>query len=236
MKNIFKSPPLLLLFINLWAGVEVFSQTEKTHISKNYQFSTEAKTKVFYLANINGSISIQGHNSNEIILSAEKTIEANTKETLDLGKSLQVGYMKRGDSIIIYIEGDCPGFQYKKNKHFGGNRAWRYDWDECENGDFDFQFDFDVTIPADAEVVVSTINNGDIEVNKIDGAIFANNINGNIVLNNIVGQVRAHTINGHVNLQYTKNPLNPSRFYSLNGDIKANYLKNLSADLSFKSL
>ncbi len=231
MKNISKPMLLLLLVINFLTGSEVFSQTEKTQITKSYQFPTEAKTKIFYLANINGSINIHGHDAKEIILKAEKTITAKTKEALEMGKSLQVGHLQRGDSVIIYIEGACPTFEYKK----GGHRAWRYDWDDCHQDDPQFQFDFDVAVPANAQVVVSTVNNGDISVDKIEQAIFANNINGSITLNNIIGQVRAHTINGHVNLHYLKNPEKSSRFYSLNGNINAHYIKNLSADLSFKS-
>lgn len=234
MNTSLKLTPKILFPLFLLITSAVFAQTEKTTIPKTYQFSPENRTKVFYLANINGSVVVRGHNSNEVKLTAERTVRVNSKEELERAKSVKIASMRRGDSIIVYINGPCNKFQFRTGK-YQGNQGWCYDWDECEDKDFHYQFDFDVTIPADANLVVSTINKGDIQVDKISGVIIANNINGGITLNDISNQAKARTINGDVNLQYNENPQQPSRFYTLNGNINAYYPKDLSIDLTFKS-
>jgi DUF4097 and DUF4098 domain-containing protein YvlB len=95
--------------------------------------------------------------------------------------------------------------------------------------------DFTIKIPFSLNLIVSTVNEGDITVEKISGVIKANNINGSIHLANLKREADASTINGDVDIEYSANPQKDCRFYSLNGDINALFQKGLAANLSFES-
>jgi DUF4097 and DUF4098 domain-containing protein YvlB len=95
--------------------------------------------------------------------------------------------------------------------------------------------DFVLKVPASVNLLLSTVNDGDITVQNMKGAVNANNINGSIKLSNLVREVKASTINGDVDIDYAHNPDKASRFYTLNGDINANFQKGLGASMSFES-
>jgi DUF4097 and DUF4098 domain-containing protein YvlB len=95
--------------------------------------------------------------------------------------------------------------------------------------------DFTLKVPFAMNVVVSTVNDGNIVIQQVGGAVQANNVNGSIKLANLTRETHASTINGDVDIEYDKNPGKECRFYSLNGDINAFFQKGLAANLSFES-
>jgi DUF4097 and DUF4098 domain-containing protein YvlB len=115
-------------------------------------------------------------------------------------------------------------------------RNWNYDWNDCRKGcreEFDYTMDFVVKVPASISVLVSTVNDGDVVVENVNGAVSANNVNGSIKLTNLMREADASTINGDVDIVYAKNPLKDCRFYSLNGDINALVSKRIGGQHEF---
>jgi DUF4097 and DUF4098 domain-containing protein YvlB len=96
-------------------------------------------------------------------------------------------------------------------------------------------FNFVVKVPAGINVIVSTVNDGNVTVENVKGKVRAENVNGAIKLVALAGSTYASTINGDVDVDYTKNPNQDSRYYTLNGDINALFVKGLGATLNFKS-
>ena len=94
---------------------------------------------------------------------------------------------------------------------------------------------FVVKVPSAINVMASTINEGDISIDNVSGAVIADNINGSIKLNKLVREARASTINGDVDVEYVSNPTKDCRFYTLNGDINAWFQRGLAASMSFES-
>jgi hypothetical protein len=64
------------------------------------------------------------------------------------------------------------------------NSSWGYEWDGCNNNDgrFDFNMNFVIKVPRTANVLMSTINNGNVEISNVAGTVKAFNINGSISL------------------------------------------------------
>src|SRR5690606_21703687 len=113
-----------------------------------------------------------------------------------------------------------------------------YNWNDCGKNcmeNFSYTLDFIVKVPAGINVMVSTINEGEISVENGKGIVRARNINGSIKLKNLMREAEASTINGDVDVEYAKNPAKDCRFYSLNGDIHASFQKGLAANFSFES-
>jgi DUF4097 and DUF4098 domain-containing protein YvlB len=148
--------------------------------------------------------------------------------------------MDRADTIILYTEGVCNNFgrRNKKNGDWTHNNGWGYQWnnrdEDCEEL-VDYSFDYVIKVPMTVNLMLSTVNDGDVEIENLRGGIVANNVNGGIKLSNISREANASTINGYVDITYVKNPEKACRFYTLNGDINAWFQKGLSANLSFES-
>lgn len=243
MKNVIK----ILVLILIAGTLQLKAQTHTEKIAKEYTFEKKSSDNALMVANINGSVKVEGYAGDKIIVEVTKTISGKTNERLEKGKAnIQLGVVDRADTLILYVEGTGAQFGRKKDsRHSRYNADWGYDWCCNNNGnnncncncrnEFDYKMDFVVKVPASVHVIASTINDGNISVNNVSGAVIADNINGSIELNKLVREARASTINGDVDVEYATNPTKDCRFYSLNGDINAWFQRGLAANMSFES-
>ena len=226
----------------LFAVTVAMAQQFTEKITKKLNFEKESETNVVIVANINGNVKVEGYNGNEIMVTVEKKIMAKNQDRLEEGKKdIQLGIINLSDSLILYVEGACSRFG-RKNQEYHRNKkerkGWDYDWSSSEEAcweDFQFLMHFTISVPASVNLVVSTINNGEIEVNNLTGHVSANNVNGGIQLTAIAGPTDVSSINGGIRLEYASNPSGPCRFYALNGDIKATFKRGLDATVGFES-
>jgi DUF4097 and DUF4098 domain-containing protein YvlB len=217
-------------------------QTFSEKIVKEVGFETRALSNALIVANINGSIDVAGYEGEKIVLEVTKTIKAKTANRLEQGKKeIQLGMIDRADTLIFYVEGTCNKFGRNTNKehNWGTDDGWSYNWSNCKgehcDTPYDYTLNFKLKVPFSVNLLVSTINDGNIIVANMKGAMRANNINGSIKFSNIAKEASASTINGDVDVEYVKNPDKACRFYTLNGDINAWFQKGLAANLSFQS-
>src|SRR5258706_4342091 len=223
----------LILCLPAFANAQTF--TDK--ITKELRFEKASANNTLVLANINGSMTVQGYDGDKILIEAERTIKAKTDARLEQGKKeMQLMQIDKFDTLIGYVGGGFHQFWDRTNRKH--NNGWSYHWD-CDNGDcnppYDYISNFSVKVPRGINVEVSTVNEGNVTVENINGAVKANNINGAIRLTSIGGPADACTINGDVDIDYLRNPNKDCKYYSLNGDINALFVKGLAANMSFKS-
>ncbi|MBT1705663.1 hypothetical protein [Chryseosolibacter indicus] len=233
---------LLIVFIGLMVLKSAsIAQTHTEKINRELSFEKQSAANAIVIANINGSIKVEGYDGQKVLVEVIKSVSAKTEARLEKGKQqLQLGVIDRADTLVLYVEDGCNSFG-KANRRGNGEwkqGGWGYNWD-CNKGncktEYDYKMDFVIKVPATINVFASTINEGNISVAKVSGTVKANNINGSIALANLVKEAEASTINGDVDIDYEKNPSNDCRFYSLNGDINALFNKGLAANLSFES-
>lgn len=234
------------LVIVIFLAVQQFcwAQTFTDKINKEFSFEKKGAENALMIANINGDVKVTGYEGDKVILEVTRTITAKTQQRLELGKKeLQLGSIDRADTLIFYAEGACNDFGKTKNrKHDWGSRnGWGYNWSESEgrgnhcDPPYDYTLDFTIKVPVYVNLMLSTINDGDVTVENIKGGLKVENVNGSIKLTNISREATATTINGNVDVEYVSNPLKDCRFYSLNGDINAWFQKGLAANMSFES-
>ncbi|MGE0588837.1 MAG: hypothetical protein AB7O48_09700 [Cyclobacteriaceae bacterium] len=229
--------------IMLWSlALPSFAQQFNETIKKELQFEKRGTSNALMIANINGHVRVEGYNGDKILLTVDKEIMAKTNERLEKGKTeIQLGVIDLVDTLIVYVKIPCSDFgrrnqRYHRNKRDG--KGWNYDWSSWGNDckeEYRYLMNFTVKVPSNINLAVSTINDGDISVHNVKGAVFADNINGSVKLTSIAGVTSASTINGDVDLEYDANPVAACRYYSLNGDINANFKKGLGASVSFES-
>lgn len=233
---------LIIIFL---AGITsvAYSQTFREKTGKELSFTKKSPDNTVMVININGSVKIKGYKGDKIIVEAEKVIHAKTDEILERAKEkISVGYKDLSDTLIFYVDGLCNRFGKHNENHNKRNGYWGYNWNNCRDEDgwvkdesYDYTFNFTVQVPEDANVVVSTVNKGNIEVLNVSGVVVANNVNGSITLNHLKNETVAHTVNGDVDLSYDVNPSGNCRFYTLNGNINADFSPGLAANVSFES-
>jgi hypothetical protein len=225
---------IMILTLAAWS-VAGQAQSHQQTINKTLQFEKPAATNVLYVANINGNVRAEGYNGSTIQIEVVKKITAKTESRLEAAKALlDLGVIDRSDTIFVYVKGVCGTFSNKNSGRWKNNSSWGYNWNDCEQS-FDYKMDFVIKVPYSSNIYLSTINEGDISAENIQGIVNAKNINGGISLNKISNINYAHTINGDVTMNIDKHPTQKGSYYSLNGDIVANYRRGLSAELSFKS-
>ncbi len=226
---------LLMAFAN-----SVTAQTFTETISKELTFEKVGVENTVLVANINGDVHVVGYEGTKVIVEVSKKITAKSQQRLEAGKrEIQLGVVDRADTLIFYMQGGCNVFgkQDWKARNFGTRNKWTYNWEGDNHCDtkYDYKLDFTIKVPYTVNLVLSTINNGDISVENVNGTLKVENINGGIKLKNISREASATTINGKVDVEYAKNPDKPCRFYTLNGDINAWFQKGLTANMAFKS-
>lgn len=225
--------------------VPIYAQLFTEKITKELTFEKKGSNTLM-LFNINGSISVEGYAGDKVIIEVEKRITAKTDQRLEEGKQeVQLGVMDRADTLLVYVKGICSEFGKRQRTKRGNWQAkyngYGYDWNDWgrRNSDcdkrYDYRMNFTIKVPQGINVLASTVNGGDVEIKSVTGYVLADNVNGSIKLTNISGATYASTINGSVDLDYSGNPNGDSRYYSLNGDINANFRKGLAAQLTFKS-
>lgn len=93
-----------------------------------------------------------------------------------------------------------------------------------------------VFVPVTTSVNLSTVNDGDIEVEGIKGEIEVNNVNGSVHLRDVSGWVVAHALNGDLTVTFREvTPDKSMSFSSLNGTIDVTLPASTKATLNLKS-
>ncbi|HNP08877.1 MAG TPA: hypothetical protein PKN99_14705 [Cyclobacteriaceae bacterium] len=230
---------IILLMVCYWSG---FAQQFNETIKKELAFEKKSDKNALMIANINGSIKVEGYDGDKIVVEVNKEIMAKTNDRLEKGKvEIQLGVIDLADTLILYVKGTCSDFgrgnqRYHRNERAG--KGWNYNWSnwgkDCKE-EYRYLMNFTVKVPYGINLAVSTINDGDISVEKVSGGLYADNINGSIRLTHISGATHVSSINGDIDLTYDRNPSLPCRYYALNGDINIHVKKGLGASVSFES-
>lgn len=231
----------IVVILNILFSFSVGAQTFTEKITKEFSFEKKGINNALLVANINGDVKVTGYEGDKVLVEVTRTFNAKTPERLEKSKSqITLGIMDRADTLIFYTAGLCSKFG-KKSKNEGDwthRNGWGYDWndrdEDCKELS-DYKFDYKIKVPSSVNVIVSTVNDGNVEIENLKGVIVANNVNGGITLSNISREATASTINGDVDVTYSQNPNKDCRFYTLNGDINAWFQKGLSANMSFES-
>lgn len=220
------------------------AQTDTEKMTKTLNFEKPGPGNTLVVANLNGSITIEGYEGTSIYLEATRTLQGKSTDRLEAAKkAVQIKEIDRADTLIVYVEGTGMNFGRRSHNN-GGTCTWgyagccnnRYACDHCDcDVPYDYRMDFTIKVPHNVNLLVSTVNEGDVAIRNVSGAVTANNINGGIRLTNLVREAKATTINGNVDVEYASNPKADCRFYTLNGDINAWFQKGLAASMSFES-
>lgn len=233
----------LIVWLVFMMGISVplTAQTHSEKIVKEFVFEKKHSGNALMIVNINGNIKVEAYEGDKIQVEITKSIAGKTQDRLEKGKQeVQLGIVDLADTIVLYTSTPCHHFERSspKSRHSHMGTNWGYSWDQsgrsCHES-YRYTLDFRVKIPSTVNLLVSTVNDGDVVVENVNGVVTAHNVNGSIRLNNLMRESEARTINGDVDIEYAQNPQRDCKFYTLNGDINASFQKGLTASLGFQS-
>jgi hypothetical protein len=94
----------------------------------------------------------------------------------------------------------------------------------------------EIQVPKKTNLELSTVNNGRIVVEGVEGELELSNVNGLIELTDVSGAVVAHTVNGRVQATLQRvTPDKPMAFTSLNGVVDVTLPRELKANVKLRT-
>ena len=197
---------------------------DKETIRRTLDLSGGSSGKKLLVDNVTGFVHVTGYGGSQVQAVVEKHIYASSNEALAEGKrDVKLDISQQGNFARFYVDGpfrNGDGVNYRGDNYYGYRVA----------------FDMEIQVPYDTELVLKTINGGDIEVKKVTGDYDISGLNGGIEMEDVAGSGSVHTLNGKVKVTYSKNPTKPTKYNTLNGSIDVYFLPGLNADLSFSRL
>jgi hypothetical protein len=198
------------------------------HISKQFTLQKPAAGSVLALYNVFGSVKVEGYSGNQVIIEIDQTIMGDKPEDVELAKKeFKLGFDQKADSIIAYTA--AP---YDSRPHDRGSRYH----DDNERRHYIVKLEYTVKVPNNMNIRVATVNNGDMYVKDVYGALKVGNVNGPITIVNAKGATDARTVNGPVIVNYLAIPQDASSYSTINGKMEVTYPANFEANLQFKSM
>jgi hypothetical protein len=172
-----------------------------------------SKPAMIHVSLVHGSITVRGTNRRDVLVTALPDADRSSRrfdpDASGLRRLPQTpGYRVTEASNRVSVSGDNPNWAVN----------------------------FEIEVPARANVVLKTVNGGDIVVENIDGDLDVHNINGGITLNGVAGSVLAVTTNGRVRATLTRVAAQRDMtFTSLNGDVDVTLPASTKANLRLRS-
>jgi DUF4097 and DUF4098 domain-containing protein YvlB len=207
-KNKFKNTIASLLFL---LAINITAQE-----TIKVPLSNPAKEGHLKMGIINGSIKVKGYTGKEVIVTGTRRVS---------GDHYNYHESKRSKKGLKRISNNSLEFS-----------ATEYDNVVRVKSPVHITVDFEIKVPTNFSLKISTINNGDIYVENVNGTMDVSNKNGKITLSKVSGSVSADTLNGDLVIDFVKvTPNVAMAFSNLNGDIDVTFPKTIKADVKVKS-
>lgn len=216
---------LAISWLALFARAAGEDLTDKETIRKTLRFGEAGVNHRLLVDNINGSINVTGYDGKDVELVAYRTIRAESREKLQEAKeNVTLDTTEENDRILLYV--DAP---WRRSDGCINYRGWDY-------YGYDVEFDFELKVPTRTDIILKTVNGGDISVKDIRGHFEVRNVNGRIEMVGMAGSGSATAVNGGVKVRFTENPTETSTFKTVNGEVEVGFAKDLSATLRLKTM
>ena len=204
-----------LLVLSLFAVTLSAAIEDKETIDRSFPNATK-----LLVDNINGTIHVTGVSGNSLHFKADKTITAESSEALaEAKRDVKLDVSTQGSFVRLYVDG--PFREHDRGRQFYG---------------YQVKFDYDIQVPIGIELILKTVNGGEITVKGTNGPYDIRHVNGAITMENIGGSGTVSSVNGPLKVSFSKNPTEAAKFHTVNGGIDVHFKSPLNADMKFKSI
>jgi len=176
---------------------------------------------VVIVKNIIGPIHVTGHDANRVEMHATETVRGDLQADIERARAeMQLRTETEPGRVAIRV----------RNVNEDGDHH-HSNWDN-----YSIAYDIEVRVPRGATLQLSTVNDGDVTVEDVNGEFDLKNVNGAVKLVRAGGSGSIHTVNGDVDASFARSPGEPTSFHTVNGEVDVTFPANLSAELAFHTL
>ena len=217
-----------------------YQKTETEVIEKMMKFEQNNNNNHLTIFNVYGSVDVEGHDGDAILIKATNQVFANSQNLLDEGiEEIGLKFEQYGEKIYVYLDSPYTYFDREEELIWHSDTCWRHH--DCSRKHkkkaYKYHMDITVKVPENTNLKVSTINDGDIKISAVDArTLNVNNINGAIDMVDVAGQTDVNAINKDINISYRKNPTSDSIFGSINGDLNIKFAGQPDANVVYETM
>ena len=181
------------------------------------------ETLVVVVHNVFGSVHVTAHDLPSIAMTATETVRGDLRADIDRARA----------EVELKTERE-PGrvaFRVRRIGDDGDCACRNYQWEG-----YRVEYQIELRVPRAAAVDLSTVNDGDVTVDGVQGDFEVRNVNGAVRLLGLRGTGRATTVNGDIEASFARAPAEPTAFKTVNGSLDVAFPDDLSAELEFQTM
>ena len=176
---------------------------------------------VVIVKNVVGPIRVTGYDGNAVEMHATETVRGDLQADIERARA----------QMHLRTESE-PGrvaFRVLRTDETSDRRGWGSDG-------YSIEYEIEVRVPRGATLEVSTVNEGDVIVEDVNGEFQLSNVNGDVRVVRAGGSGTINTVNGDVDASFARAPSEPTSFTTVNGELDVTFPTSLSAELAFHTL
>ena len=213
----------------LCAGAVGVAQTQQNAQQLTVPFSDPSRPGTLRINLVQGGVTIRGANRKDVLIEAQASEERPGRGRLIVG----------GGTVILRGRGrggsdNAAGLRRLTQ---GGGFVVEEDNNEVQvTARANRGTDFTIQVPTRTNLKLSTVNDGPVVVENVEGEIEANNQNESVTLTNVAGSVVVNAHNGKVKVIMTRLTTDKAMaFTSFNGDVDVTLPASVKANLKMRS-
>lgn len=200
----------------LAAGSAAASSTVTQEIDRTVSLAAGGEV---VLENVNGSITVDTWDRDEVRLHVEKEVKAASRSDAD--EALE------HFTVTIRSEDDRLHVEAKPPHQNSGFFAWLLD------RQVQYSASYRLTVPRRAHLEATTVN-GAVDVSGLEGHLAVNTVNGGVQIDGVTGTTEVSTVNGRVKVADARGSVSAS---TVNGGVDVELRQvDLDADMSFSTV
>ena len=176
---------------------------------------------VVIVKNIIGPIRVTGHDANRVEMHATETVRGDLQADIERARAEMQLRTETEPGRVAFRVRNIDGDSGRRNSN----------WDN-----YSIAYDIELRVPRGATLEISTVNDGDVTVEDVNGEFDLKNVNGAVRLVRAGGGGSIHTVNGDVDASFARSPSEATSFHTVNGEVDVTFPANLSAELAFHTL
>jgi len=180
---------------------------------------------VLEVRTIHGVIAIEGYDGADVDMTVRKSISAKTADELQ----------KAQREVVLETADNAGTIRAIGRYQYGTTCGEESDHRNREWPRYEVRFDFKIRVPRNTQIVLCTINEGEVTVKGMRADFNVRSVNGPIELTDMAGSGEATTVNGAVKASFVAAPRGDSLFRTINGDIVLSMPDAFAADLDMKT-
>jgi hypothetical protein len=162
---------------------------------------------------------VTGHDADRVEVKAIETVRGD----------LQADIARAREEVRLETAQE-PGRVVVRVRH--DERDERWNWGEA----YRVEYEIEVRVPRAAALELSTVAEGDLIVDGVNGDFTLRNVSGAVRLSNTAGSGSITTVNGDVEASFARAPSGPTSFKTVNGSVDVTFPEALDAELGFTTM